>query len=111
MTIREVTGNIFDLNVDAIGHGVNCVGVMGAGIAASFRDRHQGMYEDYCGICRRGQLDIGQVFVWHTGQNAVKIVYNMATQFHPGPNAELDAIEVSLQYVRYHAERYNLKSV
>ena len=47
----EKTGNLFDSGYHAIGHGVNCRGIMGAGIAVEFKDRFPKNYQEYVTKC------------------------------------------------------------
>ncbi len=81
-------GNLFDTDAPAIGHGVNCRGVMGAGIAVQFRDRHPDMYANYRALCENGTLVPGTNFLFDVPVGPT--VINMATQRDPGPNARLE---------------------
>lgn len=108
MTVKHVTGDLFSLNVDAIGHGVNCRGVMGSGIAVQFRERYPAMYLSYKQLCEQSNLNLGQVFVWEHGG---KIIYNIASQYEPGPNANLEALKIAIQWVDFDATRRNLATV
>jgi O-acetyl-ADP-ribose deacetylase (regulator of RNase III) len=49
MTIKYVTGDLFvnRHQAEALAHGCNCQGAMGAGIAVGFRERYPRMYEEY----------------------------------------------------------------
>ena len=60
-----------------IGHGVNTLGSMGAGIAVEFRRRWPAMYQVYVEECRSGRLQPGGIFVYHTPD---RLIVNMATQ-------------------------------
>lgn len=80
-------GDLFASGLPAIAHGVNCRGVMGAGIARQFRDRHPKMYESYRKRCARpGGMIPGDVMSWR--EPACPVVFNLATQQEPGPNAK-----------------------
>jgi O-acetyl-ADP-ribose deacetylase (regulator of RNase III) len=57
---------------------VNCVGVMGAGIAIDFRTRYQTMYEAYRIACQHGVVKIGELWVWKTKQG--KTIINLPTK-------------------------------
>ena len=46
------------------------------------------MYREYRAACRDGSLRLGGIFVWGLDP----VVYNLATQVLPGPEAELSAI-------------------
>jgi O-acetyl-ADP-ribose deacetylase (regulator of RNase III) len=80
------TGDLFASGLPAIAHGVNCQGVMGAGIAAQFRRRWPDMYEAYRKQCGQfGGLIPGDVIPWkHPGG----VIFNLATQLDPGADAQ-----------------------
>lgn len=94
MTFTMVTGDLFQLGLPAIGHGCNCVGAMGAGIAVEFRRRFPDMYEQYRELCAKGDFQLGDIFVWEAPG---VVVYNLATQPIPQPSATLDAIDTSIR--------------
>lgn len=93
MPYTHVEGDLFGLGLPAIGHGCNCVGAMGAGIATEFRGRWPEMYVAYRALCRSGRFRLGDVFPWDGGD---VVVYNLATQPVPGPSATLDAIRTAV---------------
>ena len=64
--IIEKTGNIFTTKAQTIVNTVNCVGVMGAGIAYEFRLREPEMFEKYKGLCSMNQIDIGKLWICET---------------------------------------------
>ncbi|HKD96407.1 MAG TPA: macro domain-containing protein [Micromonosporaceae bacterium] len=88
-----IDGDLFTAGLPALGHGCNCAGAMGAGIAVEFRQRYPGMFEEYRARCRDGRFRLGGMFVW---QAPDVVVYNLATQPVPRPTATLDAIETSV---------------
>jgi O-acetyl-ADP-ribose deacetylase (regulator of RNase III) len=83
--ITFTQGDLFTCGIRAIAHGVNCQGVMGAGIAAEFRRRWPQMYEAYRKRCESGGLWAGDVLPW---EHAGGVVFNLATQPVPGPSAQ-----------------------
>jgi O-acetyl-ADP-ribose deacetylase (regulator of RNase III) len=94
MTFTMVTGDLFQLGLPAVGHGCNCAGAMGAGIAVEFRRRFPDMYEEYRELCQKGDFQLGDIFVWEAPD---VVVYNLATQPIPRPSATLDAIDTSVR--------------
>ncbi len=64
--LREVTGNIFSSKCQTLVNTVNCVGVMGAGVALEFRLRYPAMYDRYVVICREQRLTIGKLWLYRT---------------------------------------------
>jgi O-acetyl-ADP-ribose deacetylase (regulator of RNase III) len=101
-----VTGDLFDLGLPAIGHGCNCAGAMGAGIAVEFKRRFPGMYLEYRRRCLHGSFRLGDIFVWDRDPGVV--VYNLATQPMPRPSASLDAIATSARAALADAEQRGL---
>jgi len=83
----------------ALAHGVNCRGVMGAGIAVEFKRRYPEMFLEYERRCRAGALSPGDCFPWDAGNHTV---YNLATQAGFG-DASLVALEKSLLGALDHA--------
>ncbi|PKP58433.1 MAG: Appr-1-p processing protein [Candidatus Altiarchaeales archaeon HGW-Altiarchaeales-2] len=67
MSYIEVSGNIFNSKADAIVNTVNCVGVMGKGIALEFRMRYPKMFAEYKQVCRMKKLKPGQIFSYFEG--------------------------------------------
>jgi O-acetyl-ADP-ribose deacetylase (regulator of RNase III) len=61
MSYREVRGNIFNSRAQALVNTVNCVGVMGKGVALEFRRRHPKMFKEYKSVCEKGELQPGQI--------------------------------------------------
>lgn len=82
--ITWTEGDLFESGLPAVAHGVNCKGVMGAGIAVQFRKRYPRMYESYRRRCLNGRMLPGDIIAW---QHPDGIVFNLATQDKPGPDA------------------------
>jgi O-acetyl-ADP-ribose deacetylase (regulator of RNase III) len=83
-------GDLFaEPGLSAYGHGCNCAGAMGAGIAVEFRNRWPRMFEEYQARCGDGRFGLGDVFVW---TEADVTVYNLGTQEHWRKKAQLPAL-------------------
>lgn len=102
MTVEHRTGDLFLQGLNALGHGVNCQGYMGAGIARKFRYRWPDMYTQYQQRCQARLLRPGGLFTWVSPRGFV--VYNLASQLEPGPCATLPAIRSSMAAAIAHAE-------
>lgn len=91
----ERFGNLFTTTATHIGHGVNTSGVMGAGIAAQFKERFYDNFLEYRDACQNGTLLPGQVLA--TQQRVTNpdmttetiVIHNIASQEKPGRNANL----------------------
>lgn len=62
-------GNIFTTKCHTIVNTVNCVGVMGAGIAYEFKLRFPEMFEKYKSFCDNGLIDIGNLWIYKLTKN------------------------------------------
>jgi O-acetyl-ADP-ribose deacetylase (regulator of RNase III) len=89
MTFVERTGDLFEADdLDAIAHGVNCRGVMGAGIALEFKNRFPENYKNYLRWCKSGYLHPGGLMVLRIVNDPGPLVFNLASQDKPGPHAK-----------------------
>lgn len=113
MTVDFAKGDLFDPNFgfEAICHGVNCKGVMGSGIAVAFKGLYPEMFKAYRDMCLQGFLLPGMVMPWKTGNDNPKVVYNIASQYNPGPDGNYGALEVGLRWVDFHARTHKIESV
>ncbi|MBX9188588.1 macro domain-containing protein [Bacteroides sp. K03] len=69
--IKHIHGSIFTTKCQTIVNTVNCVGVMGAGIALEFKYRYPLMYEQYVKLCKDRAIQIGKLWIYNIpGQNA-----------------------------------------
>lgn len=82
----------------SIAHGVNCKGVMGAGVAKQIRSRYPYAYNSYRKTCFNSDSSdslLGKVQVIQIPETAISIV-NCFTQVQLGANARIDAVETCL---------------
>jgi O-acetyl-ADP-ribose deacetylase (regulator of RNase III) len=78
ITIKH--GNIFDSTADVLVCPVNCVGVMGAGVALEFKRRWPRMFYGYRRICNNELLRPGGIWWWQ--DTADIIIACAATKHH-----------------------------
>jgi O-acetyl-ADP-ribose deacetylase (regulator of RNase III) len=62
--IQFMHGNMFDVRADILVNPVNCVGVMGKGLALEFKRRWPEMFQAYRTACSQGRIRPGKVHVW-----------------------------------------------
>ena len=66
--IRITQGNFMADNAEAIVNTVNCVGIMGKGIALQSKKAFPQNYEAYEKACAQGEIEPGKMFVYETKQ-------------------------------------------
>lgn len=82
--IKEIeNGNIFESECKIITNAVNCIGIMGGGIAKQFATRYPQMLDEYKLFCEHNVIALGRP-VYHIIQNENKIICNFPTMFYPG---------------------------
>lgn len=68
MALTVTSGDLFESEAQTLANTVNCVGVMGKGIALEFRRRFPSMYDDYVERCQRGVVRPGRPYL-HRGDD------------------------------------------
>jgi O-acetyl-ADP-ribose deacetylase (regulator of RNase III) len=68
--IVVIRGDILKADADALVNTVNCVGVMGRGIAAQFKRAYPRNFSIYQQACKRHEVQPGRMLVVETGQLA-----------------------------------------
>lgn len=100
------TGDIFTSEQPAIGHGVNCYGVMGSGIARTVRELFPDVYKAYRKYCKTTKLSGGEMLP--IASVFGPIILNLASQYHPGNNASYEFLEESVERAFVYCEENNL---
>lgn len=111
--IRYVTGNLLDSNMQAIAHGCNCQGVMGAGIAKQIRDRWPNVYEIYRLKHDKMGLELGSILPVRTLDD--RLVINCMTQSGYGSSnqqhVDYDAIASCMAAMNDRAETWGVTEI
>lgn len=63
--IEYIEGDIFESPAQVIVNTVNTVGVMGKGLALSFKQRYPAMFEKYKDACEKHLLTIGKLMLFY----------------------------------------------
>ncbi len=81
--IRYRTGNILDAEAEALVNTVNCVGIMGRGIALQFKKAFPANFKAYAAACARKAVEPGRMFVFDTGELTLpRYIVNFPTKRH-----------------------------
>ena len=95
--IHPSRGDILRSDADALVNTVNCVGVMGRGIALQFRRAFEDNYEAYRKACLAGEVRPGRMFVFErTGLEPPRWIINFPTKRHWRGKSRLDDIRAGL---------------
>lgn len=111
MSLIEIQGDLFAVpDLDALAHGVNTIGVMGAGIAVRFAAYWPAMFRGYERACRTGELRPGGIFAWQIPSEHLHI-YNLATQPRPGRCARVAHVASAVSRMVAHARAAGVRRI
>ncbi len=95
--IELTRGDILEADVEALVNTVNCVGVMGRGIALQFRKAFPGNFRAYKGACERKEVQPGKVLLYDLNRlENPRYVINVVTKRHWRSKSRLEDIEAGL---------------
>ena len=110
--IRFVTGNLFDAGCEALVNPVNCVGVMGKGLALQFKQRFPDNYLSYRTACENGAIRPGQCHVFENDpQHMPRWIVNFPTKRHWRDPSRLEDIAAGLDTLVGLVRRHGMKSL
>lgn len=95
-TIEFRTGDILKTSAEALVNTVNCVGVMGRGIALQFKNAYPDNFKAYQAACTREEVRPGRMFVFETGKFTPKFIVNFPTKRHWRGKSRLEDIDLGL---------------
>jgi len=96
--IEVKTGNILEAQAQALVNTVNCVGVMGRGIALQFRKAFPDNYNAYKKACDRNELQPGKMFVFDLGRMVEpQYIINFPTKRHWKEMSRIEDIDAGLK--------------
>ncbi|GAB7127073.1 macro domain-containing protein [Silvimonas sp. JCM 19000] len=109
--IEYTRGDLLLADADALVNAVNCVGVMGRGIALQFKRQWPDNFRDYAAACKRQQVQPGKMFVHSTGAAAPAFIINFPTKRHWKQRSLLADIEAGLADLRQVISANGIQSV
>jgi O-acetyl-ADP-ribose deacetylase (regulator of RNase III) len=95
-TIKIIDGNIFNSKAQTIVNTVNCVGVMGKGIALVFKLRYPKLFEKYQELCRQRLIEVGKLWLYREEPDAPWVL-SFPTKKHWKDPSEYSYIEAGLK--------------
>lgn len=106
--IEYITGkSIFESNAQTLVNPVNCVGIMGAGLALQFKNLFPNMFQEYKELCDNGGLSVGKSFLYKGN----KWIYNFPTKVHWKDNSKIEYINDGLKNFVDTYKRRQIRSI
>lgn len=95
--IEYTSGDILQCEADALVNTVNCVGVMGRGIALQFKNVYPENFKAYETACKREAVQPGRMFVFETGKLTLpRFIINFPTKRHWRGKSRIEDIDAGL---------------
>jgi O-acetyl-ADP-ribose deacetylase (regulator of RNase III)/uncharacterized protein YwgA len=107
--VKVLVGDLFDSKAQTLVNTVNCVGVMGKGVALEFKKRFPEMFEDYEQRCRRREVKLGRPYLFK--RLVPPWILNFPTKDHWRSVANLDAIVEGLRHLLQHYKEWEITSL
>ena len=110
--IEYKNGDIFNEDVEALVNSVNCVGVMGRGIALQFKNMFPANFKAYAAACKRDEVQPGRMFVFQTDQlTNPRYIINFPTKRHWRGKSRMEDIESGLKSLAIEIKQRNIRSI
>ena len=127
--IKVLIGDLFESTTQTLVNTVNCVGVMGKGIALEYKKRFPDMFYDYEQRCKRGEVQLGRPYLFRpTKVDSQQYQYLMFSEHRNTPGfdkwilnfptkdhwrfvATLDSIIEGLEYLLAHYKEWGIQSL
>ena len=106
------TGDILKADAEALVNTVNCVGVMGRGIALQFKNAFPDNFKAYEAACEREEVQPGKMFVFETGTlTNPKFIINFPTKRHWRGKSRIEDIESGLKALVEEIRQRGIRSI
>jgi O-acetyl-ADP-ribose deacetylase (regulator of RNase III)/uncharacterized protein YwgA len=107
--VRVIVGDLFKSRAQTLVNTVNCVGVMGKGIALEFKKQFPDMFDDYAERCRRGLVRLGEPYLFR--RLIPPWILNFPTKDDWRSLTRLSDIEAGLRYLADHCREWGIESL
>jgi len=105
-------GNLLEAKAEALVNTVNCVGVMGKGIALQFKQAFPENFKQYKKACDADEVKPGQMFIVATGNLFnPRYIINFPTKRHWKGKSKLEDIQTGLGALVAEVQRLGIQSI
>ena len=110
--IELTQGDILRADAEALVNTVNCVGVMGRGIALQFKKAFPENFKHYKAVCNKKELRPGKMFIYDLNRSHPPCyVVNFPTKRHWKGKSRMEDIEAGLQTLVAEVRKKNIHSI
>ncbi len=110
--IKLQQGDILHADAEALVNTVNCVGIMGRGIALQFRKEFPENYKAYKAACDRGELQPGKMLVYDLNRlQHPRFIINFPTKRHWRGKSSIEYVKAGLKALVEEVRRRQIQSI
>ena len=110
--IQYKTGDVLTEDAEALVNTVNCVGIMGRGIALQFKKAFPENFKAYAAACKRNEVQPGRMFVFETGHvTNPRYIINFPTKRHWRGKSRMEDIDAGLHALVAEVRSRNIRSI
>lgn len=109
--IELTSGDLFEAGTDALVNTVNCVGIMGRGVALQFKKAYPLNFREYEAACKAGEVQPGHMFVHETGKFSPRFIVNFPTKRHWKGKSRIEDIDSGLIALAAEIKARGIKSI
>ena len=96
--VKLQKGDILDSDAEALVNAVNCVGIMGKGLALLFKKAYPQNFKFYACACEHGEVHLGSMLVYDLNRmTGPRYIINFPTKQHWKNQSRLEDIEAGLK--------------
>ncbi|MDD5482449.1 MAG: macro domain-containing protein [Kiritimatiellae bacterium] len=107
--MKIIVGNILQSKAQTLVNTVNCIGVMGKGIALEFKKKFPEMFDDYLKKCEHGEVKPGVPYIFKT--LFPPQIVNFPTKDHWKSASKITDIEKGLNFLLAHYKEWGITSL
>lgn len=107
--MKILIGDILKSKAQTLVNTVNCVGIMGKGIALEFKKRFPKMFKDYLERCKRNKVHVGHPYIYKSLMGPQ--IVNFPTKDHWKSVSKVSDIEQGLDFLLAHYKEWGITSI
>lgn len=107
--VKVIMCDMFESRAQTLVNTVNCIGIMGKGVALEFKKRFPDMFEDYVRRCEAKQVRLGRPYLFQ--RLLPPWILNFPTKDHWRSVSRLDDIVEGLRYLQQHYKEWGITSI
>lgn len=107
--IKVLIGDLFTSKAQTLVNTVNCIGIMGKGIALEFKKCFPDMFKDYEERCKRKEVKLGKPYLYR--KLMLPWILNFPTKDHWRSVTKLADLERGLEYMLAHYKEWGITSI